>query len=397
MSLDATQCDIVFPGDATVTVTKEVGIDIATCTILGDALEREENSQGVERVLIQARKECESILAVLSDNGSANRAERIQVRLERECEVGQIFSFPCHPRTNGHIEGFFGQFSRIVGTIDIDDTSRESTARSVFEVVFRIYAHFHNHSARKRLGGLSPLEYLRRYSPSTEEQARARKGLKNRQERSRELRRKHARLSDERFRSLVGRAIERNRLDIPLEEALGALVRYDNQVIESSANALFVQSQRDGFEETKRTFAYFMGIVKRKQKDLDEDRLRTKIDGEKSRRLSQEARKAEEQLQREKAAEERKLKTNPEELILQYSDLLLRGRFRFLRESSLAALRRALEALADLGCAQRRVIERLSATIRNWGAYGEELKCDMVKLLWAEFETLGAPRGSGYG
>jgi hypothetical protein len=55
-------------------LTKEVGIDIATGAILGDALEKTENSNGVERVLIQVRQEYQSVLALLSDNGSANRA-----------------------------------------------------------------------------------------------------------------------------------------------------------------------------------------------------------------------------------------------------------------------------------------------------------------------------------
>ncbi|MCI0484739.1 MAG: hypothetical protein L0Y78_09170, partial [candidate division NC10 bacterium] len=155
VSIDAKRCNVVFIGQKrqTITVTKEVGIDIASGAILGAALEKTENSHGVERVLIQVREEYRGILALLSDNGSANRSADAEGIFQWEGGDGRVFSFPCHPQTNGHMEGLFGQFVRIVGAIEIDDTSRETIASSVAEVVWRVFIHFHNYSPRDRLGG----------------------------------------------------------------------------------------------------------------------------------------------------------------------------------------------------------------------------------------------------
>ena len=59
---------------------------------------------------------------------------------------------------------------------------------------------------------------------------------------------------------------------VELDHAVKSLVEYDQNVIESASSAFSAYSQRDGFQESKRTFAYFMGIVKNKQKAVDQDR-----------------------------------------------------------------------------------------------------------------------------
>ena len=56
--------------DETVELKEEVAIDIATGAILGVALREVEDSEGVARVVVEARKECENLLAILADNGS---------------------------------------------------------------------------------------------------------------------------------------------------------------------------------------------------------------------------------------------------------------------------------------------------------------------------------------
>ena len=389
VAIDATKCHIVFKGESPekITLTKEVAIDIATQAILGDALETHENSRGVKRVLVEARKECVSMLAVLSDNGSANRSEKTRNFIERKSGALGIFSFPYHPQTNGHLEGLFGQFSRIAGKFEIDDSSREALARSLLEVIFRIYVHFHNHSPRTRLGGMSPMEYFRRFGrPPPEKVEEARAGLQRRKERSEARRYPPERLSDPRFRSLVRGALERCRIEKPLEQALRALLQYDTQVIESASTAFFTYSQRDGFDESKRTFAYFMGIVRRKQKEIDEGRARAEVERQKARRVHAECEAQQRKLERERAREAEDLQSEPERVVLNYADLLLRGGLRLMRRTFIEGLRKGLRALLDLG-RPRRVVDQLAETIRTWGDYGEDLKRDMVELLYAEYEA----------
>jgi transposase InsO family protein len=387
-AVDGKKCKVVFTAGEreTIELTKEVAIDLATTTILGDVLEREENAEGVQRVVIRARAECERLLAVLSDNGSANRANETQQVVKRESEVGPIFSFPYHPKTNGHIEGMFGQFVRIAGTVEIDDSSRETIARSVLEVVWRTFIYFHNYSPRKRLGGLSPIEYLRNYTPLPEEVERARKRLRERRKRSEALREEHPRLKDESFRKLVETIITEHRLPAEFDDAINSLLPFDRAVIESSSSAFFTQSQRDGFDERKRTFAYFMGIVRKKQKSIDEARRQSHHGDLNSRRILDQQDAQQRKIEKEKTEEKRNFRERPEDVILYYSKRLLSTNLRWMRRTSLEKIRKAMKALLRLGRATKRHIEQLALTIRSWAEYPEELKEEMARLLRIEYE-----------
>lgn len=388
---DATECQVSFAREGapteTVTLKEQVALDIASGTILGTALREEEDAEGVKRVVVRAREECESILAVLSDNGSANTSGAVKRVTEEETELGSIFTFPAHPRTNGHIEGFFGQFNRIVGSIAIDDSSRESIARSVLTLVWAIYTHFHNYSPRKRLGGLAPIEYLRRYAPSPEEVEGARSGLRKRKERSAALRRPNPRLRDEAFRLLVESLIADHGFDVELEKALEQLVAFDTDVIERSSRALTVASCRDGFDENKRTFAYFMGIVQNKQREADEARLRREVERDRTRFGLGRGRIHDQRVAVERAQDVEELRQRPEGVILEKAALLLAGEFRYLRESLLDHLRRALGSLERLGRNTPHAIDTLALEIRGWGEFREELKDQMIERLRKEART----------
>ena len=390
VSIDAKQCSVVFLGQRrqVITLTKEVGIDIASGAILGDALEKTENSSGVERVLVQIRQEYKAVLALLSDNGSANRAADAEGIFQWEKGDGRIFSFPYHPWTNGYSEGLNGQFARIVGPIEIDDTTRETIAASVAEIVWRVFIHFHNYSPRERLGGKSPLQYLREYLPKPAEVEAARKGLQAQREKSRASRQPHPRLSDPVFRSRVEGLLRRHRLAADPDDAIRALLPYEPGVIQRSSDAFFVQSERKGFDEGKRTFAYVMGIVRNKQKEADSERLRAEhLRRETARRLAESA-----EHRRRLEAQERQgdedLRLRPEKVILWNCDMLLRGGLRIAMGRWLGGVRDGLQALQGLGRASRAAIDAMAATIRSWGKYRDELKEAVAKLLVEEAERI---------
>jgi len=386
VSIDAKKCGVVFIGEKrqVITVTKEVGIDIASGAILGDALEKTENSNGVERVLVKVREECRAVLALLSDNGSANRAADAEGIFQWEEGEGRIFSFPYHPQTNGYSEGLFGQFVRIVGPLEIDDTSRETIAVSVAEIIWRVVIHFHNYSPRERLGGKSPLEYLREYMPKPEEVEAARKGLQAQREKSRASREPHPRLADPAFRSRVEGILRRLRLPAVLDDALHALLPYDDGVIGRASDAFFVQSSRKGFDERKRTLAYFVGIVRRKQNEADTERLRAEyLRRESAQKLAaMEAERAQAEEKKRRDAED--LRLRPEKVILWNCEMLLRGSLRLARRRWIDGLRGGLDALGKLGRATDSVLEGMAATIRSWGKYREELKEAVAKILFEE-------------
>lgn len=390
VSIDAKRCSVVFIGEQrqTITVTKEVGIDIASGAILGAALEKTENSHGVERVLVQMREEYWSILSLLSDNGSANRAADAEGIFEWEGGDGRIFSFPYHPQTNGHMEGLFGQFARIVGTIEIDDTSRETIASSVTEVIWRVFIHFHNYSPRERLGGKSPLEYFRQYVPKPEEVEAARKGLQAQRRKSLASREPNPRLSDPAFRSRVEGLLRRHRLTAGLDDALRALLPYELAVIQRSSDAFFAQSEREGFDEEKRTLAYLLGIVRNKQKEADAERLRPEYLRMATAQKIAEREAQRKQLQEEKRRDAEDLRLRPENVILWNCEMLLRGRLRLARGRWIEGMRSALESLRRLGRATTAVLEGLAATIRSWPKYQEALKEAVAMLLFEEAERI---------
>ena len=392
-AIDATESKIRFvgsDGEETITLKEEVAIDIASGAILGTALRKQEDSEGVERVVVAARAECAGLLAVLADNGPANASGAVRRAVEEATSAGPIFTFPFHPWTNGHIEGHFGQFKRIVGAIEIDDTTRESTARSVLRTIRRVYEHFHNYSPRRRLGGLGPIEYLRRYTPLPEEVETARRELRKREERCQKRYETNPRLEDEEFRALVARILSEHRIEQDFERALGALVRYDTAVIESAKSAFLVASAKDGFDERKRTFAYFRGIVARKQKEVDEGRLRGSLDSERMRRQIDSYRRHDREVERARAQEIDDATEQPERVILTAAKLLLSGGLRLMRKTFLEKLRTGLVGLERLGRNTRAVIEALALEISAWSEYGEELKGAMVELLAQEARSTRA-------
>lgn len=390
VSIDAKKCDVVFLGEKrqVITLTKEVGIDIASGAILGEALEKTENSKGVERVLVQMREEYRGILALLSDNGTGNRAADADGIFRWGNGEGRIFSFPYHPWTNGYSEGLNGQFARIVGSIEIDDTSRETIAASVVEVVWRIFIHFHNYSPRERLSGKSPIEYFRQYLPKPEEVNAARKGLQAQREKSIASRQPHPRLSDPAFRSRVEILLGRHGLSATVDEAVQALVPFDLEVIQHSSDAFFVYCARSGFDERKRTLAYFLGIVRRKQQEADTERLRAEyLRRESARKLAAMAAERK-QAEEEKRRDAEDLRLRPEKVILWNCDLLLRGSLQLGRRRAIEGIRAGLQALRKLGRATRDAIEAMAATIRSWEKYRGELKEAAAKLLVDEADRI---------
>ena len=109
-----------------------------------------------------------------------------------------------------------------------------------------------------------------------------------------------------------------------------------------------------------------MGIVRRKQKEADAERLRAEyLQRDTARKLAameEDRRKIDEEKRRD--AEE--LRLRPENAILWNCEMLLRGSLRLGRRRWIEGMRRGLEALRKLGRATRAVLEELgmSAAIR---------------------------------
>lgn len=391
VAVDGKETTVRFTGapHERVTVVKEVAVDIASEAIVGEVLTAHENAAAVKGVVVKAKKECESLLAILADNRSSNTAPEAQCVMQEHSALGPIFTFPYHARTNGHLEGLFGQFSRIVGAIEIDDSSRTSLAQSLVDVVWRIFIHFHNHAPRRRLGGHSPLQYLRTYTVRPQEVQKARSELHDQQRRSRHSRRPNPRLCDRAFRALVARILATHGFtDVALERAVQSLVRFDTSVIESASSAFSAQSQREGFEERKRHFAYFIGIARNKQRALDAQRSNAAADVLRAARLFDEHTAHAQQLAEEKRQEARELATQPEAVIVRYAQRLMQGHFRWMRRTSLARIREGLAALRCLGKTTTQILATLALSVRALPDFAEDVRERMVHVLSEELQQL---------
>ena len=145
---------------------------------------------------------------------------------------------------------------------------------------------------------------------------------------------------------------------------------------------------RKGFDERKRTFAYFMGIVRNKQKEADTERLRAEhLRRDTARRLA-EMEAERKRIEEEKRRDAEDLRLRPEEVILWNCDMLLRGSLRLARQRWLEGMRSGLEALRKLGRATRAVLDEIAATIRSWGKYRDEIKEVVATLLFEEAERI---------
>jgi hypothetical protein len=174
--------------------------------------------------------------------------------------------------------------------------------------------------------------------------------------------------------------------DVEFDHALESLVAFDTAVIESASCAFFAYSRRDGFQESKRHFAYFMGIVRNKQQAVDQDHRNAAADVLRAQRLLDENAASDQSLEEEKRQERQELATKPEVVVIRYAQLLMRGRFRWLRERWLSHIREGLRALCGLGRTNTQVLETLTLALRALPDFAEDIKDRMVSLLAEEIE-----------
>jgi hypothetical protein len=186
----------------------------------------------------------------------------------------------------------------------------------------------------------------------------------------------------------VARIIEAHRLDVEKKKALEFLVHFDQRVIESASCDFSAYSKRDGFDERKRHFAYFVGIVKNKQKEVDKARRESAADVLRTERLLDEKAVHDHEVKEERRQENRDLEIRPDRVIIKYAGLLMQGRFRLLRKTCLSRIRDGLVAFQRLGKASPQIVEILTLKIRSLPYFAEDLKDRMVKLLSEEMEKV---------
>lgn len=335
-------------------VTCQAGIDIASGLFLGRVIDTEETAEGT-RVVIQLSRDAMRFLSVLMDNRSGNLAS---VDACEGMEVGPIFTFTYRPQTNGHIEGGGGWswvekvVGKILAKIKIDTSSPKAIALSVAKIVMEIFTYFANRLPRKRLGGMTPLEYARTYKPTAEEVEEARRGLREQKERSERIheRTRSPEITEEK-RCLIEGLCRRWGFDV--EAGLKYLVWFNTDVIAEADRIYASKMNREFFEEDKKNLRYFCGIVKNLQANQDDAAENARALAQETERVKARNREAEERIKEEEAEEERQLRKRPEAVVLEYLEMLAPSRFRFIPTHFWKKIEGALRHLRRKGRAGR--------------------------------------------
>lgn len=245
--------------------------DIKSDSITSHQISEEETGGVVfltikDHILKHGLPEC-----VLVDNSKANLSVKVEEQLKKE-GILRIEAFPWRPETKGAIEGEFGKISSRIGNIEVTGNTEKELAESVLRTIVDIYAEMSNQTPRCSGCPLRPVD-LMKYEPTADERANAAQALRLQQQKAEENRKKPGFTTSDKKAVLIQGIIDRNRLEITDKERFyKTLNSYDTKALQQSENDFYVYSCRDNFDERKRTGHYFVGIVRNKQRAIDDSR-----------------------------------------------------------------------------------------------------------------------------
>jgi len=260
LSLDGSEIKITL-GTQALTYNVELGVDVASFCHTGFEVSPTETSEAVLSVINQHIRNWGHPLGVILDHGSANLSGCVQDFLGRQIEL--LPAGPANPKGNGTDEGAFSQLKKTIGSIRIDTSSMQALGKSILENIIAVYMTMRNqmnlHRSQK-----SPQEGMQA-QVSEEEKARQQKKHreykenKNRDENRPKLDRLHW-------------IIQHHQISPEpegLKRAEKCIKYYDREAITKSEEAFLKTVNRDS---GRCTLAYFFGILKNIQQDLDDQR-----------------------------------------------------------------------------------------------------------------------------
>lgn len=261
LSLDGSEIEITL-GNQVFKYNLELGVDVTSFCHTGFEISSTETSEAVLSVLQQHIRQWGPPLAVISDSGSANLSGNVREYLE-EFDIQLLPAGPGNPKGNGTDEGAFSQLKKNIGAIHIDTSSMQNLGQSILENIITVYVTMRN-QMNLRYSKKSPQEVMQT-KVSNEEKVRQQKKHeeykknKNRDESSPKLDRLHWIIKNH---------------DITLEpeelkRAEKCIKRYDREAIAKSEEAFLKAVNRDS---GRCNIAYFFGILKNIQQELDEQR-----------------------------------------------------------------------------------------------------------------------------
>lgn len=258
---------VVHVNDNSYNFVMEYSKDIATDAIGGANIGNTETSDLIKGAFQTHAENHRKPLSSLVDNGKGNNKAAIDLGSE-----GTLFikAFPYRPETKGHIEGEFGLFERTVSKIHIKGKTEAELALSFLDHLSRLYIRLRNKMPRCSVCPFTP-EKLMKANLDQAEAKKAYLSLKAEQEKKEKDQEKRLKISKS-HSELIDSIIKEHRLKGNTLSFKRSLKWVELSTIKEAEQVFAVYSQKDNFDESKRTMAYYSAIARNLQQQKDQQR-----------------------------------------------------------------------------------------------------------------------------
>ncbi|MBS3780447.1 MAG: hypothetical protein KGY41_08635 [Desulfovermiculus sp.] len=264
LSLDGSTMDVTV-GDRVFTYNLELGVDVGSFCHTAFEITPTETSAAILSVLKQHQQAWGLPLGVIFDHGSANLGAPVTDFLHQQ-QIIILPAGPSNPKGNGSDEGAFSQLKQAIGDVHIDTSSAYALGESVLRMLVSLYTRMRNKMAL-RTPRPSPADHMQRPITAHEQD----------EQKARLLEFQARKAEDDTHRAKIDRLhhvirYHNIRASSPeLERAKVCLKAYDQEALIKTEEAFLRAVNRD---QNRCNLAYFFGILKNIQQELDDQRYR---------------------------------------------------------------------------------------------------------------------------
>lgn len=264
ISLDGSQLTVTID-KIPYTFNVEMGVDVGSFNHTGFDIRKTETAQAVIAVLEEHISKHGCPLGALVDHGSANMSNEVLDFLKKH-DIERVPVGPGNPKGNGTDEGAFSQLKEAIGSIELETSSPELLAKSVLESMITLYIIMRNKLSLRR-NNVEPQAAMEvEQSEDVRLQERERLIKHN-------LKREHSDEDQVKLQALQ-HVLEVNKLEVDTPSCRNAQSRIKHYTIEAIRKAERAFLKAVSRNEKKKNLAYFMGIVKNIQQEMDDEKYR---------------------------------------------------------------------------------------------------------------------------
>jgi hypothetical protein len=258
VSVDGKEFKVVI-GNETHTFNLELSVDVHSFLHSAFHVADTETTDEFIKVLDSHCEQWGKPLALVTDHGSANLSRRAQTYL-RKNDIDILPAGPANPKGNGTVESAFSGMEKVIGSIQLDNSSPHTLAKGVLEKIISVYVIMRNRLSRRDTKGVP--EHMMGGAVTAQQRQTQKVYFRERAK----IRQKPASMTkQDRLQWLIGH------YDMHIDEknmkrAGKCIEHYDLETI-GQAEEAFLRAISRSWERCN--LAYFFGIVRNIQADMD--------------------------------------------------------------------------------------------------------------------------------